>query len=171
MYKSIFIALTALIIIALIAASSMAEELQRAPVSGRALTPDAPQHSIRGMTSAAPTVASATASASASTSTAPVGASAIPVRKRVKVALLLPLTGRHGEMGRALQDAASVALFDKYAQLSRKQQEVQVELLPKDTGDSPELARKAAEEAIAAGLGLDVAHGDQIAIIQKINRP
>ncbi len=145
MKKIYVIAIGALLLIALIAAGAMAQvaEPQRAPVSGRSLTPDQPQYSIRGMTSAAP-VASAMGS----------GAVVVPTRKTVKVALLLPLTGRNGEIGRALQNAASVALFDKYAQLSRKLQEVKVELISKDTGDSPELARKAAEEAVAAGAEL-----------------
>lgn len=72
-------------------------------------------------------------------------------QKIVKVGLLLPLTGRNAELGRALQDAATVSLFDKYARLSPRQQTVRVELLPKDTGDTPEQAARAAEQAVADG--------------------
>lgn len=139
------IALGALALIGVIAAAAMAEEPWRAPVTQRALTPDMPQQSLRGVTatsSGAPTRSSANEAANT------------PIRSTVKVAMLLPLTGRHSDIGRALQDAANVALFDKYAQLSRHQQGVKVELLAKDTGDSPELARSAASEAIAQGATL-----------------
>lgn len=75
----------------------------------------------------------------------------IPGQRVVKVGLLLPLTGRNAELGKALQDAASVSLFDKYARLSVGQQIMKVELLPKDTGDTPEQAVKAMNDAIAGG--------------------
>ncbi len=76
---------------------------------------------------------------------------AIANQKVVKVALLLPLTGRSAELGRALQDAATVSLFDKYARLSVSAQTVRVELLPKDTGDTPDQAARAMSEAVEAG--------------------
>jgi branched-chain amino acid transport system substrate-binding protein len=72
--------------------------------------------------------------------------------KTVRIGLLLPLTGRSAELGRALQDAATVSLFDKYATLSTKQATIQVELLPKDTGDTPEQAAQAMNEALAEGV-------------------
>lgn len=72
-------------------------------------------------------------------------------QKVVRVGLLLPLTGRNAELGKALQDAASVSLFDKYARLSVRQQTVRVELLPKDTGDTAEQAARAMAEAINDG--------------------
>jgi len=75
----------------------------------------------------------------------------VDVKRVVKVGLLLPLTGRHAELGRAMQDAATVSLFDKYARLSIVQQSTKVELMPVDTGDSPELARKAMATALAGG--------------------
>ncbi len=78
----------------------------------------------------------------------------VAVKKLVKVGLLLPLTGRNAELGRALQDAATVSLFDKYARLSTKQQEIRVELISKDTGDSIDTARSAAKEALAEGASL-----------------
>ncbi len=85
------------------------------------------------------------------TITAPGMANGAIVGKTVRVGLLLPLTGRSAELGRAMQDAATVALFDKYATLSTRQLSVKVELLPKDTGDSPEQAAEAMREAIAEG--------------------
>ena len=75
----------------------------------------------------------------------------IPVDKRVKVALLLPITGRNSDLGRALQDAATLSLFDKYASLTPEQNRVRVELKTYDAGDTPEQAREAAEQAIADG--------------------
>lgn len=71
--------------------------------------------------------------------------------KTVRVGLLLPLTGRSAELGRAMQDAATLSLFDKYASLSSRQAGVKVELLPKDTGDTPEQAVTAMNEALAEG--------------------
>ncbi len=71
--------------------------------------------------------------------------------RTVKVALLLPLTGRSASLGKAMQDSATVALFDRYARLSPQLSAIKVELLPKDTGDTPEQAQRAAREAIEAG--------------------
>lgn len=75
----------------------------------------------------------------------------LPGQRAVRVGLLLPLTGKNAELGRALQDAATLSLFDKYARLPLGQQAVRVELLPKDTGDTPEQARRAMDEALADG--------------------
>lgn len=72
-------------------------------------------------------------------------------QKIVKIGLLLPLTGRSAELGRALQDAATVSLFDKYARISVRDQTVRVELLPKDTGDTPDQAARAMQQAIDEG--------------------
>lgn len=71
--------------------------------------------------------------------------------KTIRVGLLLPLTGRSAELGRAMQDAATVSLFDKYASLSSRLAGTRVELLPKDTGDTPEQATQAMNDAIAEG--------------------
>lgn len=73
------------------------------------------------------------------------------ISKTVRVGLLLPLTGRNADIGRAMQDAATVALYDKYAGLSLRESTIRVELLPKDTGDTPEQAASAAHQAIADG--------------------
>ena len=69
----------------------------------------------------------------------------------VRIGLLLPLTGRNADLGKALQDAATVSLFDKYARLSLRSQTVRVELLPKDTGDTPEQAASAMQSALKDG--------------------
>jgi len=66
----------------------------------------------------------------------------------VRVALLLPLTGRNAELGRALKDAASLSLFDKYARLSLRENTIRVELLPKDTGDTMQQAQQAMQAAM-----------------------
>ena len=76
------------------------------------------------------------------------------VGHNMKVGLLLPLTGRSAELGKAMQDAATLSLFDKYARLSGKQASIKVELIPKDTGDTPEQAAAAAKSAIADGAEL-----------------
>lgn len=70
----------------------------------------------------------------------------------VKVGLLLPLSGRNAGLGKALQDAAAVSLFDKYARLSPKAQNVRVELIPADTGDTAERAAMAMHQAVDAGV-------------------
>ncbi|MFM9889265.1 MAG: penicillin-binding protein activator [Rickettsiales bacterium] len=71
--------------------------------------------------------------------------------RTVKVGLLLPLTGRNAELGKAMQDAATVSLFDKYASLSVRQQNIRLELLPRDTGDSPQQVMAAMNQAVADG--------------------
>lgn len=84
------------------------------------------------------------------------GAAGGPVTptKTVRVGLLLPLTGQSAELGRALQDAATVALFDKYARLSPALASTRVELLPKDSGDTPEQAQAAMKAALDDGAEL-----------------
>lgn len=66
----------------------------------------------------------------------------------VKIALLLPITGRHADLGRAMRDAAIVSQFDKYATLSPEANKHRVELVTYDTGDTPEQAREAAIKAV-----------------------
>lgn len=78
----------------------------------------------------------------------------VAVTQTVKVGLLLPITGRHAELGKALQDAAAISLFDKYARLSPNQQSIRVELIPQDTGDTPRQAAAAAQAALDAGATL-----------------
>lgn len=73
---------------------------------------------------------------------------------RIKVGLLLPITGRNDDLGRALQDAATLSLFDKYATLAPQKVNTRVELVPYDTGDTPEQARVAARQAVKDGVVL-----------------
>jgi len=64
----------------------------------------------------------------------------------VKVAILLPLTGKHAKLGQSMLDAAQMALFDiGYDNF---------ELLPKDTKGTPEGARNAARSALQDGSKL-----------------
>jgi ABC-type branched-subunit amino acid transport system substrate-binding protein len=69
----------------------------------------------------------------------------------VKVALLLPVTGRNADLGRAMQDAATLSLFDKYASISPEAARIKMQLVPYDTGDTPEQARDAANQAVEDG--------------------
>lgn len=64
----------------------------------------------------------------------------------VKVALLVPLSGPHQELGQAMQNAAQLALFDMGYDT--------FELMPRDTGNSPETARQAAASALDDGAQL-----------------
>lgn len=132
---------TALLLLAATVPLAQAQP-QRAPVHTQPLAPDGSQPGGRD-----PHTSRANAAVA-------IDAPKVPIKKTVRVGLLLPLTGRNAELGRMLQDAATIALFDKYSQLSLQQQAIRVELLPKDTGDSPELARAAAAEAIAEGAEL-----------------
>jgi branched-chain amino acid transport system substrate-binding protein len=66
----------------------------------------------------------------------------------VKVALLVPLTGANAPLGRALLDAAQLAVFEVGDE--------QFILMPRDTGGTPEGAAAAAEAVIAAGARLIV---------------
>lgn len=64
----------------------------------------------------------------------------------VKVAILLPLSGRNARLGQSMLNAAQMALFDiGYNNF---------ELLPKDTKGTPDGARKAAREALQDGAKL-----------------
>lgn len=63
-----------------------------------------------------------------------------------KVGLLLPLSGNLEALGTDFLDAAQLALFDVG--------ETELELLPRDTGDTPVKARQAAQSALDAGAEL-----------------
>ncbi len=66
----------------------------------------------------------------------------------VSVGLLLPLSGPSAELGRALFDAAQLALFDVG--------NLDVVLLPRDTGGTPQGAAEAAAQALGDGARLIV---------------
>jgi ABC-type branched-subunit amino acid transport system substrate-binding protein len=69
-----------------------------------------------------------------------------PVAAPARVGLLVPLTGNAASLGQDLLDAAQLALFD----VGRSD----LELLPRDTGDSPPQAAAAARAALDAGAEL-----------------
>lgn len=64
----------------------------------------------------------------------------------VRVGLLLPLTGRGGEIGKAMLDAATLALFDVGDE--------RLQLVPRDTGGTPEGAAAAAASVLQDGAAL-----------------
>ena len=64
----------------------------------------------------------------------------------IKVALLLPLSGRHAALGESLLNAAQLALFDVA--------EDRFSLVVRDTRGTPEGARQAARAALDAGARL-----------------
>ena len=68
------------------------------------------------------------------------------VDDRVNIALLLPLSGEGGDMGRALMDAAMMAFFESY--------DPRLDLTPYDTRGSKEGALQAAMTALNAGANV-----------------
>lgn len=64
---------------------------------------------------------------------------------KLRAALLLPLSGPQAQVGEAMLNAATLALFQHGGG--------KVELLPKDTGGDPARAAAAAREALAEGAG------------------
>ncbi len=62
-----------------------------------------------------------------------------------KVALLVPLTGPNATVGKALLDAANMAIFDVSADIA---------LLPRDSGSTPDDAHAAAVRALTDGASL-----------------
>jgi ABC-type branched-subunit amino acid transport system substrate-binding protein len=64
----------------------------------------------------------------------------------VKVAILLPLSGPNGALGQAMLQAAQLAIFDIGIE--------NLELVPQDTGDSPQCAQAAATTALNEGAQL-----------------
>jgi ABC-type branched-subunit amino acid transport system substrate-binding protein len=66
--------------------------------------------------------------------------------RKVRVALLLPLTGRNAELGQSMLKAAQMALFDVGS--------ANFELIPKDTRSTTEGAAAAAQEAASVGASL-----------------
>ena len=76
---------------------------------------------------------------------APAGVAPLPARE-VKVALLLPLTGKNANLGKPMLQAAQLALFDVGSS--------GFELIPADTGSTPQGAAAAAQKAIASGASL-----------------
>lgn len=71
----------------------------------------------------------------------------------IRVALLLPLSGPDANLGRALLDAATLALFDQSA-TEAAATETKLTLLPRDTGTTPDSAAQAAQAALNDGARL-----------------
>jgi branched-chain amino acid transport system substrate-binding protein len=65
---------------------------------------------------------------------------------KIKVGLLLPLSGANADLGKGMLDAAQLALFDAG--------DTQVQLLPRDTRGTPEGAADAARQVVAEGARL-----------------
>lgn len=70
----------------------------------------------------------------------------IELDEPVKVALLLPLSGRHAGLGQGLLNAAELAVFDAAGE--------RFALVVRDTGGTPEGALEAARSALAEGVRL-----------------
>lgn len=69
----------------------------------------------------------------------------------VKVALLVPLSGEAAPVGKAMMDAANMALYDSYLSVPSDEIRSQVVLLPKDTGSTPASAARASQQAVDQG--------------------
>lgn len=76
----------------------------------------------------------------------PRGGGTVPAGQTPKVALLLPMSGPFAKIGTAMRQAAELALFE----IADKG----FEMTPIDTGGTPEGARRAAQQARAAGAHL-----------------
>lgn len=70
----------------------------------------------------------------------------IPISAKIRVALLLPLSGPDAAIGKAMLDAAQMGVFDIA--------DDEFQLTPYDTGGTPDGARKAAEAALGQGVSL-----------------
>jgi ABC-type branched-subunit amino acid transport system substrate-binding protein len=85
-----------------------------------------------------------------------------PVNGKIKVAILLPLTGRSAALGQAMLNAAQQAVFDVAG--------ANFELMPRDTGDSEGGAETAARDALASGAQLLIGplFGAQIPAVRSV---
>jgi branched-chain amino acid transport system substrate-binding protein len=77
---------------------------------------------------------------------APLPQAPVPGGEKVRVALLLPLSGTSATLGNAMLDAAQMALYDVADE--------KLELLPHDTQGTPQGAADAARAALAEGVKL-----------------
>jgi ABC-type branched-subunit amino acid transport system substrate-binding protein len=69
-----------------------------------------------------------------------------PASGKVKVAILLPLSGKNAALGQAMLNAAQQAVFDSAAS--------NFELMPRDTGSNEQAAETSARDAVASGAQL-----------------
>lgn len=82
----------------------------------------------------------------AGTAPVPAPVTAEPAHPAVKVALLVPMSGKNADLGQAMLQAAQLALFDMEYD--------KIELVPQDTKGTADGARTAAQLAIADGAQL-----------------
>ncbi|MCH2547329.1 MAG: penicillin-binding protein activator [Alphaproteobacteria bacterium] len=76
--------------------------------------------------------------------------------KVIKIGLLVPLSGQASAVGLALQDAATLALMDKYGYTQTDKLKVKIVLVPKDTQGTPAGAAAAAQAVLNSGAQLIV---------------
>lgn len=70
---------------------------------------------------------------------------------KIKVALLVPLSGESVAVGNAMLDAASLAVYDGYLAAPSDSIRSEIVLMPRDTGNTPAEALRAAKAAIDQG--------------------
>ncbi len=104
------------------------------------------------------------ATSTTSSSTATTQGRVLPAGQPVKVAVLLPLSGRSPQIGQDLMNASQLALFDL--------PQNSVELLIKDSGDTPEMAAQAMQQALSEGaqLALGPLFGNQVRAAGNVAR-
>lgn len=120
----------------------------RRQASPSAATPPAPQPATEAPRSIAPQVETLPPLDSDIKLTPPAG-----VRETVVVALLVPLSGPNAAFGQALLNAAQMALFD-LGGVEAGGAGIEIALAPRDTGGTPDGARRAAQEALESGARL-----------------
>lgn len=74
-----------------------------------------------------------------------------PLAPKIKIALLLPMSGESAAVGNAMFDAATMALYDTYMLSPSPQIRNQIILIPKDSGNTPGESARAAKSAIEQG--------------------
>lgn len=96
-----------------------------------------------------------------------------PQGRIVKIGLLVPLTGDAAAVGSALQDAATLAIADRYGTASASADEIRVVLVPKDTGGTPEIAAEATRQVLASGADLIIGplFSTQVKAVADVARP
>jgi ABC-type branched-subunit amino acid transport system substrate-binding protein len=85
-----------------------------------------------------------------------------PATQTIKVALLLPLSGPQGPLGRSMLDAAQLALYDLASE--------RFTLVPRDTRGTPQGAVEAARAALADGASLVLGplFGPEVAAVKPV---
>ncbi|NBX04146.1 MAG: hypothetical protein EBR02_08855 [Alphaproteobacteria bacterium] len=73
---------------------------------------------------------------------------------KMKVVLLVPLSGESAPIGNSMMDAAGLALYDTYSSTPAENIHTQIVLIPKDTGNTPIESARAAKEALEQGADL-----------------